>query len=76
MPSPTLGRSQLRASSNTEPQTDAPALVGEDAAAFALEQQSTTSWALFFGLLTGVLGMLYLVRNQFMQLEHRVNADC
>jgi len=36
-------------------------LVGEDAAAFDVSQQSTKSWALFTGLLTGVLGLLYVV---------------
>ncbi|GAX73050.1 hypothetical protein CEUSTIGMA_g503.t1 [Chlamydomonas eustigma] len=36
-------------------------LVGEDAAAFDVQRQSLKSWGLFFGLLTGVLGLLYLV---------------
>lgn len=39
----------------------APELVGEDAAAFSLEQQSKTSWTIFFALLTSVLGALYVV---------------
>lgn len=37
------------------------ALVGEDAAAFELEQQTVKSWAVFFALLTSVLGGLYVV---------------
>lgn len=36
-------------------------LVGEDAAAFDVSQQSLQSWGLFFFLLTSVLGALYLV---------------
>lgn len=36
-------------------------LVGEDAAAFELSQQSVRSWGLFFVLLTVVLGALYVV---------------
>jgi hypothetical protein len=38
-----------------------PQLVGEDAAAFDVSSQKSSSWTLFFGLLTGVLGALYLV---------------
>ncbi|KAJ9518698.1 hypothetical protein QJQ45_018720 [Haematococcus lacustris] len=34
---------------------------GEDAAQFDIQQQSAQSWTIFFGLLTGVLGLLYLV---------------
>mmetsp|Transcript_36482 Transcript_36482/g.103046 ORF Transcript_36482/g.103046 Transcript_36482/m.103046 type:complete len:384 (-) Transcript_36482:303-1454(-) len=37
------------------------ALVGEDSAAFELEQQTVKAWALFFFLLTTVLVGLYLV---------------
>eukprot|EP00955_Chlamydomonas_euryale_P059059 357274-Chlamydomonas_euryale.AAC.26 len=36
-------------------------LVGEDAAAFSVEQQTTKSWTLFTVLLTVVLGAIYLV---------------
>jgi hypothetical protein len=35
--------------------------VGEDAAVFDPSQQSLRSWGLFAGLLTGVLGLLYVV---------------
>jgi len=38
-----------------------PELVGEDAAAFDLEEQTAAAWVTFFGLLTGVLGGLYVV---------------
>lgn len=34
---------------------------GEDAAAFDLNRQSLKSWGIFFGLLSGVLGLLYAV---------------
>ena len=34
---------------------------GEDAAYFSLDAQKTSSWAWFFGLLTGVMGLLYVV---------------
>ena len=34
---------------------------GEDAAYFSLDAQKTSSWAWFFALLTGVLGLLYVV---------------
>ncbi|KAI8107388.1 hypothetical protein M9435_002419 [Picochlorum sp. BPE23] len=34
---------------------------GEDAAAFELSEQNVTSWALFFTLLTGVLGLIYVL---------------
>lgn len=37
--------------------------VAEDAASFDFGQQSVKSWALFFGLLTTVMGALYLVGN-------------
>ena len=37
-------------------------LVGEDAAAFDASNQSLKAWSLFFGLLTFVLGLLYVVR--------------
>lgn len=36
-------------------------MVGEDSAAFDLEEQRFTSWALFFSLLTGVLVLIYAV---------------
>ncbi len=45
----------------TQQESEAPSLVGEDAAAFALEKQSVKSWGLFFFLLTTVLGALYVV---------------
>lgn len=52
--------------------TDAPprrvmdrGLVGEDSAAFELEEQRFSSWALFFSLLTGVLVLIYAVRRVF-----------
>lgn len=35
-------------------------LVGEDAAFFDVEQQTTKSWTLFTGLLIGVLGLIYV----------------
>ena len=38
-------------------------LVGEDAAFFDVEQQTTKSWTLFTGLLVGVLGLIYVVRS-------------
>lgn len=41
-----------------------PGLKGEDAASFSLEQQSVKSWAIFFGLLVGVLGAMYVVWMQ------------
>nr|QIW94440.1 carotene synthesis related protein [Dunaliella salina] len=50
----------VRAASDEESPRPA-GLVGEDAAAFDVSQQSTKSWALFTGLLTGVLGLIYLV---------------
>lgn len=34
---------------------------GEDSALFRISQQSSISWALFVGLLSGVLGLLYIV---------------
>jgi hypothetical protein len=37
--------------------------VGEDAAVFELSAQSPRSWALFFALLTGVLALIYAVRD-------------
>ena len=37
-------------------------LVGEDAAFFDVEKQTTKSWTLFTGLLLGVLGLMYVVR--------------
>lgn len=46
---------------NTPTATQQNGLVGEDAAAFELSKQSLTSWGLFVGLLTGVMGLLYLV---------------
>lgn len=36
-------------------------LVGEDAAFFDVEKQTTKSWTLFTGLLLGVLGLIYVV---------------
>lgn len=38
-------------------------MVGEDAAFFDVEQQTTKSWTLFTGLLIGVLGLIYVVRG-------------
>lgn len=38
-----------------------PTLAGEDAAAFDVSQQSLASWGWFFALLTGVLGLIYVV---------------
>ena len=35
--------------------------LGEDSAAFDIASQSKQSWALFFALLTGVLGLVYAV---------------
>lgn len=40
-------------------------MVGEDAASFDVKQQTTQSWALFTVLLTGVLGLIYLVGGTF-----------
>lgn len=45
-------------------QPEQQALVGEDAAVFDLSQQSLRSWVLFGALLTGVLAMLYPVRQR------------
>ena len=55
-----------RALSSEEPPRTDPAgttktMVGEDAAAFDLSAQSAASWGLFFGLLTGVLALLYAI---------------
>lgn len=36
-------------------------VVGEDAAKFVLANQEVSSWALFFGLLSGVLGLIYVL---------------
>ena len=44
-------------------------LVGEDAAFFDVEKQTTKSWTLFTGLLLGVLGLIYVVRLAVQ--EHR-----
>ena len=49
------------ASGDRDPQLQPAIPIGEDAAAFDVSKQSLNSWALFFGLLTGVLGMIYLV---------------
>lgn len=40
-------------------------LVGEDAAFFDVEKQTTKSWTLFTGLLLGVLGLIYVVRPAY-----------
>ena len=47
---------QLQASSRT--------LVGEDAAYFDVQQQSTPKWALFTAELAVVLGIMYVVGNK------------
>lgn len=61
--SPSPRTTRCRAAQPQQQETEnQPALVGEDAAAFDLQKQSATSWALFTVLLSGVLGMLYLVR--------------
>ena len=36
-------------------------MVGEDSAAFDIEKQTKEAWTLFFGLLTGVLGLIFVV---------------
>ncbi len=38
-------------------------LVGEDAAFFDVQKQTTKSWTLFTGLLLGVLALIYVVRR-------------
>ena len=35
--------------------------IGEDAAAFDINEQNKSSWVLFFGLLTGVLALIYVL---------------
>ena len=52
----------MRSVANDEQSIEVKPLVGEDAAAFDIGKQSVQSWGAFFGLLTGVLGLLYLVR--------------
>jgi hypothetical protein len=52
---------RVQAPEQSEASAAAPALVGEDAAAFSFEKQSLQSWGLFFVLLTTVLGALYAV---------------
>ncbi len=49
-------------------------LVGEDAAFFDVEKQTTKSWTLFTGLLLGVLGLIYVVRHA--TLPHRQLGFC
>ena len=44
-----------------EASVDQDDLVGEDAAYFDVEKQTTKSWTLFTGLLVGVLGLIYVV---------------
>jgi hypothetical protein len=58
-------RFALRAS-DTETELVEPELVGEDAAVFDVSSQSLKSWALFFTLLTAVLGALYVVRTSVL----------
>ena len=66
------------------PATPVPSsLVGEDAAVFSVERQSLTSWGLFLGLLTGVLGLIYLaslwncaMRRCIMQCSHSCSHAC
>jgi zeta-carotene isomerase len=51
-----------KASSRGDVEKTAPSLeFGEDAAAFDVSEQNVTSWALFFTLLTGVLGLIYVL---------------
>ncbi len=45
-------------------------LVGEDAAFFDVEKQTTKSWTLFTGLLLGVLGLIYVVRPATLPHRH------
>jgi hypothetical protein len=52
---------RTRAQAQDENQLATKERVGEDAASFDFGQQSVRSWAIFFGLLTTVLGALYLV---------------
>ena len=49
-------------------------LVGEDAAAFDVNKQSVQSWGTFFGLLTGVLGLLYLVNGATFEAIARLRV--
>jgi hypothetical protein len=53
-----------RAASEEQQNQLSTSLVGEDAAAFDVQRQSIKSWGLFFGLLTGVLGLLYVVNTE------------
>ncbi len=50
-------------------------LVGEDAAAFSVEQQKTNSWVLFTVLLTGVLALIYVVRQGASGWEECADRD-
>lgn len=68
-----------RAATEDEIAAASPALIGEDAAKFEVEKQKASSWALFFGLLTGVLGLLYLVRlawGSMMTKTRAMDVDC
>lgn len=63
----TACRVQQKDTSDVQPTIATPstststALVGEDAAAFDLAQQSATSWGVFVALLTGVLALIFVV---------------
>ncbi len=76
-----LGRAPglaLRASTQEEAPS-APSLVGEDAAAFDVQQQSVKSWTLFFVLLTTVLGALYaasVVACVVARDQYQWHVDC
>ncbi len=63
-----------RAATEDEIAAASPALIGEDAAKFEVEKQKASSWALFFGLLTGVLGLLYLVRPAWGSMMTKTRA--
>ena len=57
-----LGKPIVCRASQPQPSIDDADLVGEDAAFFDVEKQTTKSWTLFTGLLLGVLGLIYVVR--------------
>jgi hypothetical protein len=47
--------------------------VAEDAASFEFNKQSVKSWAIFFGLLSTVMGALYLVSLASKPVNHPRN---
>ncbi|CAI5469899.1 unnamed protein product [Closterium sp. Yama58-4] len=55
----------FKSSQTSQPATSQPAgtleLVGEDAAVFSIDDQKTSSWAAFFGVLGVVMAILYVI---------------